>query len=1451
MTVDDQIIYGFYENNQSTYYIEPLWYFIQDAPQDLFVVYDEKDVKKVEGKTCGAIESHDLAEDWIDDEVMQEAQRSMGCYIVNVRLAADWSMNQKYFGAAGATGKVIGVLNNVASNYDDEFNHQLILVAGSAWVSSCSTCDPWTTSTDAGTLLGSFTGWGNGGGFGTTNYAVAGLWTNRNLAGSTVGIAWLSAICNNSRYHVCQDFTSNANSLRVLQAHELGHNFGSGHDASGAPFIMAPAVNGSNTWSGQSQNAINGLVQNRINQGGCFTSCGPPVLPPVANFSSTHINPICPGESVQFVDQSANNPSSYSWSFPGGTPATSTNPNPVVSYSTPGFYSVTLTVTNSAGSNTLTLPAFVAVENDPIAVFTSNVNLNVVQFLNQSLYANNYFWDFGDGTTSTQRDPQHVYVNDGVYFVTLEVSNSCGTDEITSVVTIVTPPTAGFRMDNSAGCVPLTVQFENLSTRNVSGFEWKFPGGTPNVSFSINPEIEYQTAGTYDVTLIAYNSQYRDTFVFTDAVTVGETVDAFFTDTTNIDTAFFFSGAVGWDSLFWDFGDGTTSDTIIENPVHIYGQDGDYNVMQVTFNDCGTDTLIKRINISTIPVASFEADVTSGCVSFDANFTNLSSVNADTFYWSFPGGLPATSSDENPTVTYDATGLYSVSLIVANANGRDTITLDDYIMVSDVPTSAFTSSIANFTEVSFSNNSVGGTSFAWDFGDGNTSTLSDPTHTYATDGTYTVTLETSNLCGTTTTTESVVIVTLPTAEFSVSNNDGCAPFSVDFTDLSSSNVTSWSWSFTGGNPATSNDQNPTVVFNNAGTYDVVLTVSNSAGNDIQTKTGLITVGTEPVAQFTSNVNLAQVSFTNASNGAIDYSWDFGDGNSSTEVNPVHTYAQDGTYTVTLTTTNACGTNVTTETITIVTPPSAGFMPNGTSGCAPYTVSYANSSSSNAVSFNWTFEGGNPMTSTDENPVVEYNSPGSYDVTLIVTNTAGSDTVSFTEYINVSTTPTADFGTTINMSSVDFSNSSTGADSYSWDFGDGQTSTDENPSHTYAMDGTYTVTLTTENGCGTNTSTQNVEIVTPPTAGFGAGSTVGCEPFMVTFNNQSSANAATYQWSFPGGNPTTSTDENPVVEYAAAGTYTVELIASNAQFSDTVTFTNYITVNPIPTTNFTSMVDLANVDFTNLSANADSYVWDFGDGNTSTDPNPSHTYGMDGVYTVTLTATNDCGTTTYTQNIAIATAAPVALFDVNSQTGCAPFTVQFNNQSSANATSYQWSFPGGNPSSSTEENPVVVYDNPGTYDVSLTATNTVGDNTYSQSSFITVGSAPSASFDFNLTDASASFNNNSTGGTSYTWDFGDGTTSNMQDPGVHVFPGNGDYTVTLTVENACGTETFSQVISINGSVSAAGFDTDVRRFCAPGTVNFTGCFNWQPYCMEMDFPWWKSSYINGSKSFGYL
>lgn len=1420
LTVDEQIIYGLYETAGTTYFIEPLWYFIPDAPKDLFIIYDEKDVVPVEGATCSAIETENFYESWVDEEEAEEAQRTLGCYIINARLAADWSMNVKYNGVAGATGHVIGVLNNVASNYDNEFNHDLLLVAGTAFVSNCSTCDPWTSSTSASALLSSFTGWGNSGGFGTQNYAVAGLWTNRNLAGSTIGIAWLSGLCNSSRYHVCQDFSSNAALLRVLQAHEIGHNCGATHDAGGAPFIMAPSVNTSNSWSTTSQNQINGLIQNRINAGGCLSSCGPPSLPPVAAFSSNHANPICPGDVVSFIDQSTNTPTSWNWSFPGGNPSSSTQQNPVVTYNTPGNFPVSLTVSNADGTNTLSIPAYVVVQNEPVALFQTDVNLDEVDFINNSLYGSSYLWDFGDGNTSTEVNPFHVYAQDGTYFVTLEVTNACGTEEYTTVVTIVTPPRAAFRAINNNGCAPLDVEFRNQSSTNITGVEWKFPGGIPSTSFNLNPIIEYPDKGNYDVTLIVYNSRYADTFSLPGVVTVKDVIDANFFTNTSIDSAFMFNTAMGWDSLKWDYGDGNTSDTIIENPVHVYDTDGTFEVKQITFNECGTDTLSRMVNITTFPVANFAVDDTTGCVDFIATFENLSSFNADTLFWSFPGGTPSTSTDEDPVVTYSTTGTFDVSLIVANDNGRDTLTLEDFIEVFDVPTSAFSTSINNFTEVSFNNSSAGATTYSWDFGDGNNSTDVNPVHVYATDGVYTVTLVTSNICGNTSSTQDVVIVTPPAADFIANGTDGCAPFTVEFTDQSSANTTGWSWTFSGGNPASSSTQNPTVTFDQAGTYDVSLTVSNAAGTDAVTRTGFITVGDTPNAAFAANVNLAEVAFTNNSGNANSFLWDFGDGNTSMDQNPVHTYSTDGVYTVTLTSTNGCGNDVVTQTLTIISLPAAGFTVNETVGCAPFTVAYANTSSSNATDFQWTFDGGSPSTSTDENPVVEYTSTGSYDVTLVVSNAAGADTISFTEYITVNTTPLTDFSTSVNQDLVEFTNNSTGGDSYFWDFGDGNSSTEENPDHVYDMDGTYTVTLTSENDCGTTSSDQTITIVTPTTASFAADATTGCEPFTVQFNNQSSVNSLNFQWSFPGGTPASSTDENPTVEYSSAGTYSVELIASNAGYADTVEFTNFIEVQPLPTADFSTAVDLGDVDFTNLSANADTYFWDFGDGNSSTVESPSYTYLNDGVYTVVLEASNDCGTTTFTQNIAIATSAPVALFDADATEGCAPFTVQFNNLSSANSDSYQWSFPGGNPSTSTDQNPVVVYDNPGTYDVTLTATNIVGDNTYTETAYIVVGTNPTAEFNFSVNAATASFSNLSSGGDTYFWDFGDGTTSDEENPGDHTFPGNGNYTVSLTVTNDCGTRNYSEVISIQGQIPVAGFDADVRTICAPGTVNFS-------------------------------
>ena len=390
------------------------------------------------------------------------------------------------------------------------------------------------------------------------------------------------------------------------------------------------------------------------------------------------------------------------------------------------------------------------------------------------------------------------------------------------------------------------------------------------------------------------------------------------------------------------------------------------------------------------------------------------------------------------------------------------------------------------------------------------------------------------------------------AAFTADTLQGCEGLTVSFSDQSSASVTSWDWSFSGATPNSSTVQNPTVIYDNSGTYDVTLIVTNSVGMDTFTQTQYITIDASPAADFTSLVNGADVDFTNTSSAATSFSWDFGDGNGSTDANPMHSYTMDGNYTVQLIAMNDCGNDTITQEVLIVTPPTAGFIADVTSGCAPLTVNFTSQASSNATTWNWSFPGGTPSSSTEENPTVVYSSAGVYDVTLEVGNAAGTDEVTSTALIVVDDVPDAGFSSSVNDLDVDFTNSSSNATSYTWDFGDGNGSSDTDPMHSYTMDGTYTVQLVAINTCGNDTTIQEVTIATAPTAGFVADVTSGCAPLTVNFTSQSSANTTTWNWSFPGGTPSSSTEENPTVVYNMAGTYDVTLEVSNSSGTDEVT-----------------------------------------------------------------------------------------------------------------------------------------------------------------------------------------------------------------------------------------------------------------------------------------------------------
>ena len=235
----------------------------------------------------------------------------------------------------------------------------------------------------------------------------------------------------------------------------------------------------------------------------------------------------------------------------------------------------------------------------------------------------------------------------------------------------------------------------------------------------------------------------------------------------------------------------------------------------------------------------------------------------------------------------------------------------------------------------------------------------------------------------------------------------------------------------------------------------------------------------------------------------------------------------------------------------------------------------------------------------------------------------SDAISF----EVDPLATAMFSASINGLEVMLINSSENADAYLWNFGDGSSSSLPAPEHVYENGGTYTLSLTVTNGCGSHTMTQVVEIGVAPIAGFSNSHSGGCAPLSINFFNESTGDYDTIEWSFPGGTPAFSSEEAPIVTYDTPGTYSVTLVVSGGVGESTITSESVVTVTVEPTSSFVYEVVAPNVvSFQNTSENANFYNWNFGDGTSSTEENPTHEFPMSGVYEVSLNAQNDfCGT----------------------------------------------------------------------------------------------------------------------------------------------------------------------------------------------------------------------------------
>ncbi|NLV26376.1 MAG: PKD domain-containing protein [Methanomicrobiales archaeon] len=820
---------------------------------------------------------------------------------------------------------------------------------------------------------------------------------------------------------------------------------------------------------------------------------------------------------------------------------------------------------------------------------------------------------------------------------------------------------------------------------------------------------------------------------------------------------------------------------------------------------------------------------------------------------------------------------------IVSLSEHDIIPVPDFI---GVPTEGDAPLTVQFTDKSHGVP----TSWLWEFGDGETSTERNPLHVYQNPGTYTVSLTAKNIVSSQKATKPDYIkvyepVKPPVADFSGNPTSGMVPLTVTFTDLSTNDPETWAWKF--GDGATSAEKNPVHTYTEVGKFTVNLTVSNRAGTSSKEKPEYIYAQPAvipPVADFNANPTSGMVpltvTFTDASkNSPTAWKWFFGDNATSVEQNPVHTYTAVGTYSVTLNCSNSAGSDEITKPELIhaqpaVIPPVADFNANPTSGMVPLTVTFTDASKNGPTAWRWTF--GDGGSSTEQNPVYTYANVGTFDVTLNCSNSAGSDQITKPEFIHAQPAvivPVAKFvgeprvGTApLRVTFTDLSENN--PTSWEWNFGDGATSIEQNPVHEYKSAGKYTVSLTVKNSAGSDTLIeQNYIIVNepilPPTADFSGAPREGKAPLTVTFLDLSKNNPKQWYWKF--GDGTTSEERNPVHTYAKEGKYTVELTVSNEGGADTKIVPDYIVVNPAgypPDAQFrgypTSGTAPLSVSFTDLSSGSpNQWQWEFGDGVTSQEQHPEHIYDKPGEYTVTLTAVNAFGMSTEIREKYIRVfEKPVPLkasFMGEPTSGKEPLTVQFTDLSAGNPETWMWNF--GDEGTSTERNPVHVYQKAGTYTVFLTVTR--GDDRSSEIryNYITVlpaGKPPVPDFvaspttghlplDVQFTDLSTDKP------TAWRWDFGDGTSSSEQHP-LHRYMTVGTYTVCLEASNEYGSAAtckdnlirvteaplkpaeFFGDITIDGEparlgsiVEARGSGIETGIFGNPVTTSIEGCY----------------------------
>ncbi len=835
-----------------------------------------------------------------------------------------------------------------------------------------------------------------------------------------------------------------------------------------------------------------------------------------ANTTNLNPNSICLGETMDFGDNSSatdGNIVSWEWDFGDGN--TSTNPSPSHTYTTAGTYDVQLVVTTDLGCSDSILQV-INVDPLPAADFTS-VDACLGQgnsFTDGTTISSgtvaSWDWDFGDGNTSTQQSPNHTYTSSGTYTVELTATSANGcANSFTANAEVYDLPIPDFTTPSS--CVNDPTNLIDNSTDGdwpINAWNWaadgqQFSGSTVQHTFSSEGSFPVQLIVTDQFGCTDSISQNVDISVRPQiALTVTDECagdQVIFNNTSSIP-----SGSI--DVTDWDMGDGNTYSTV--SPTNTYADAGVYNVTLHLESDlgCAADTAFQ---VTAFPNPIVGLTWQNQCEGTAITLTETTTVSAPGQLlqsdWNMGDGT--TLSDTSITAySYGSYGDYTIQLSAETQDGcTDTETFDVASHAMPVADFSFTD-ICETDSVLFADQTALAqgniADWQWDFGNGQSHAGSTPAYqTYPTQGFYNVELTVTSDSGCVhTVLDQIEIFPAPLAAFTF--DSVCFPDQVQFTDLSDPSgtyaINQWAWEFTDGQTSTA--PSPQVSFGQYGAYGATLVITNLAGCKDEITLGDALVHPLPVADYSTELkhcfeesldyfNLSTLEVL-SDDQIVSWTYDFGDGNTSTSPDGTHDYAAPGLYDLELTVVTNHGCEDTELNQVEVYPlPEVAFDANPKEGCDPLFVQFIDQSTIAApysiASWQWDLgEIGSNASSANPFYVYDPNYLGtqdfaSYDVNLIVTSANGcTSSLGYTDFITVHPVPYALFSTdpdqiaSIIHPLFQFTDlSSDNVTSWQWRFGDGMTSQEQSPSYMYNEVGTYLVDLavTTDFGCSDTVS----------------------------------------------------------------------------------------------------------------------------------------------------------------------------------------------------------------------------------------------------------------------------------------------------------------------------------------------------------------------------------------------